>query len=68
MKPNTIRDRALKVCADQEAARTMWRNVMSEFPCAEKHELDRRRLAMLKTISEGGSIEDGAAAARKVLR
>ena len=66
MKPNTVRNKALKACDDQEAARAMWRKVMAEFPDAEKRELDRRRLAMLKVIADGGSIEDGAAAARAV--
>lgn len=67
MKPNTIRDKALKACADQQqAAREMWRKVMAEYPDAEKRELDRRRLAMIKVIADGGSIDDGAAAARAV--
>lgn len=67
MKPNTIRNKAIKVCTDQEAARAMWRKVMSEFPDADRRELDKARLAMLETIADGGSIDDGARAAREVL-
>ena len=66
MKPNTVRNKALKTCADQEAARAMWRKLMAEFPDADRRELNRRRLAMLEVIADGGSIEDGAAAARAV--
>lgn len=67
MKPNAIRNKAAKACADQEAARTMWRKVMSEFPDADRRELDKGRLAMLTAIADGGTIDDGVAAARAVL-
>lgn len=67
MKPNAIRNKALKVCEDQESARATWRKIMDEFPDANQRELDAGRLAMLKAIADGGSIEDGANAAREVL-
>ncbi|MCI5075627.1 hypothetical protein [Oricola sp.] len=67
MKPNAIRKKAAKECADQEAARAMWRKVMDEFPDVGRRELDKGRLAMLTVIAEGGTIEDGASAAREVL-
>ncbi len=66
MTPNQIRDKALQVCADPEAARVAWDDVRTDPRCHGKV-ARAARLAMLTVIAEGGTIKAAKKAAREVL-
>lgn len=63
---NRVRDKALKVCADPEAAREAWTRVSADGRCHGKTSR-AARYAMLKVIADGGSILDAEKAAWAVL-
>lgn len=65
MTPNQIRNKALKVCKDHEAARAAWKKVADDPRCHGRT-LRAARLAMLTALAEGKSISDAAKAARAV--
>lgn len=61
-----VRKKALKVCADPEAARAAWSRV-AEGPRCHGKTSRAARFAMLQVIADGGSIPDAEKAARAVL-
>lgn len=66
MTPNQIRNKALKVCKDPEAARAAWAKIIADPRCHGRTAITAR-LAMLTALAEGRSIRDAAKAARAVL-
>lgn len=63
---NAIRDRALAVCVDAEAAREAWRSVASDGRCHGKT-ARAARIAMLTALADGKSIKEAENAAWAVL-
>lgn len=63
---NRVRKKALKVCADPEAARAAWNRVAEDSRCHGKTSR-AARFAMLHVIEDGGSIPDAEKAAWAVL-
>lgn len=63
---NRVRNKALKVCSDPEAARAAWARIAADGRCHGKTSR-AARFAMLKVIAEGGSIPDAEKAAWAVL-
>lgn len=59
---NRVRKKALKVCADPDAARAAWERVSKDGRCHGKTSR-AARYAMLKVIADGGSIPDAEKAA-----
>ncbi|MCY0150908.1 hypothetical protein OEG84_25210 [Hoeflea sp. G2-23] len=73
MKPNTLRNKALKAAAANpdysvELARQRWQAVFADHPDASDEQKTAARLAMITIIAAKGSLEDAEKAARKVLR
>lgn len=65
-RANRIRNKALKVCTDPEAAREAWRRIAADSRCHGKTSR-AARYAMLAEIAKGSSIADAEKAAWKVL-
>lgn len=63
---NRVRNKALKVCADPDAARAAWERVSNDGRCHGKTSR-AARYAMLQIIADGGSIPDAEKAAWAVL-
>lgn len=63
---NRVRNKALKVCADPDAARAAWMRVSADPRCHGKTSR-AARFAMLKVIADGDSIPNAEKAAWAVL-
>lgn len=55
MTPNQIKNKALKRCADQQAAQEAWRRVSADSRCHGKTSR-AARLAMLTVLADGGTV------------
>jgi len=61
-----VRDKALRACADPDAARAAWEKIADDPRCHGKTSR-AARLAMLQAIAAGKTVDDAAKAARAVL-
>jgi hypothetical protein len=63
---NRVREKALKVCADPDAARAAWVRISADARCHGKTSR-AARYAMLRIIADGGTVPDAEKAAWAVL-
>lgn len=63
---NRIRKKALKVCADPDAAREAWARISADGRCHGKTARSAR-FAILKVLADGGSVAEAEKAGWAVL-